>query len=171
MALHRIEGPVGVDLTATSTGSADFALGTKAVFRDTTNDSIRIFRYARSTALKDQKLLFTLDENYDIGSAATDTTVGTAAPCGACTTHYGYQIPEPTDTYSYGWVQTGGYFPGISALSACAASAEIYTSATAGTVDDAAGKLINSLRMVDTAGAAAPKIFFSPSEIEIPSAA
>jgi hypothetical protein len=149
MALHRIEGPVGVDLTATSTGAADFALGTKAVFRDTTNDSIRIFRYARTDGLRDQKAWYTLDQNYDVGAAMTSTTLNTAQPCGVCTPHYGYPLPAPTATYAYGWVQTGGYFPGVSALSACAASAEIYSSATAGAVDDAfsAHRLIAGLRM------------------------
>jgi hypothetical protein len=119
--------------------------------------------------LKDQKRWFSLDENYDVGDALTTTTANTAAPCAVCATHYGTQIPAPTATYSYGWVQTGGYFPGVSALSACAASAEIYTSATAGAVDDAfsAHRLIAGLRMTGTAGDAAAQPFFSPTELVV----
>lgn len=71
---------------------------------------------------------------------------------------------------SWGWVQTRGNFSGVQVLSTCSASSWIYTTATAGSLDDTstsqvkvAGLTINANQTVPAAAAAfsAVDIFFA----------
>ncbi len=64
----------------------------------------------------------------------------------------------------YGWVAVKGYFTGNFAAS-CVQDVKIYTTATAGVVDDASTTLINGLKLITTITTAASAPCFACAEM------
>lgn len=122
-----------------------FALGTKVQCTDGT-----IWRFVFTAAAKTVALCYPITKGYIVGAAGiTDTTAGGD--------NFGVpvQTTTPGATNLYFWIQTGGYIPQVSTHGAVAAGAAVYTSATAGKLDDSAGIPILGARWVSTGTAAA----------------
>jgi len=124
---------------------AAFALGTRVQCTDGT-----IWRFVFTAAAKTIGLAYPIGNNFVVGAAGiTDTTAG------------GDNVGIPRATTLAGttnfwfWIQTGGYFAAVETHHAVAAGANVYTSATAGKLDDTPGIPILGARWVSTGTAAA----------------
>jgi hypothetical protein len=148
MAHFAHNGPIGVSLTETPAGTGtssdegnEFALGSVV----TAQDSAIYMRVHASAAIAQYDFVG-IDENYE------------AAPLTAAMAGDGWQIGAAQVALAdndFGWVAVkGSNIKGAFAAS-CAADVALYTTGTAGTLDDATGTLINGVVCVLTPGTAA----------------
>jgi hypothetical protein len=159
---YPLDGTAGVDFTAVDSVPM-FTLGAKM-----NTSAGNTYRYVRFDAGKTAALVYDIDKDWEV-QAGTTTTTAAAAPilCGV----FAATVAVPAGkTFGYGWIQTAGTFPAVALLTLCAPDVELYTTATDGTLDDTATKLVSGLKNVGTAvgGATANRVCFSGSvEISI----
>lgn len=132
---------IQIDVLADATSTAKHAVGDK--FEDRKGG---VWVYGHASGAIDQYAACTIDEAGEI--AELTTTTSGAVPTAVC-------IPQVamTDNY-YAWAFRGSNGGSVDvdsvkvlAASNCAADAKLYTTATAGVVDDAATDLIQGLRL------------------------
>lgn len=175
MAEVRLDGPFGASPSDTESSvdtSPKFVLGSRLVtterYSDAGNDVVRIYRYCRTRQALTTKLVYKISSAWEVHdsitttNAALDTPVLLGVNVGAVT--------SPTGSV-YKWIQTGGLFSYLPVLTACSPSDALYTSATAGYLDDdgsAVGFLVEGVKNVGakTAGTGTC-IGFSPVEMYI----
>lgn len=140
----QTNGPLGVDVTAIET-SPKFDLGTE--FTDKLGTT---YRYVKSSGALAQYKLGYHDSAFICGAAATTALIGLAnsRPCLVLQMTGGF-----TATNQYGWAAVKGPLT-ISALTLCAATAQCYSTVTAGSVDDTAASMckIVGLSLASTVG-------------------
>jgi len=124
---YTIDGSTGVDLTATpadsEAGTPGFALG-KCV---STNDG-GVYMYVHANGAITQYDFVGIDENFEAASLTTAMADD------------GWMIGAAQVAFAdndYGWVATKGSNINGAVLASCAADVALYTSATAGSLDDA----------------------------------
>lgn len=132
------DGKLGVDIDATSTDLV-FALG------DIISANGAEYMYVRADEALAQYAAVKIDDDYECSELTT--TISGAEP-----TMVGCPQVAFADT-EYGWVAISGSFSIIGAAS-CAADVKLYTTATAGVVDDTATDLIQGLKIKTTLGGA-----------------
>lgn len=120
---YAVDGSVGIDLDATSS-SIEFQLGEKVMGNSGTE-----WVYVQANGAISQFDVVGIDENYQ---AAKITKA--MADDGWMV---GFAQVAFTDNY-YGWVATRGSDIGMNVLASCASDVALYTSATAGSLDDSA---------------------------------
>ena len=122
------DGKVGIDLTKKTTGTttdgagAEFALGTKVTASDGSN-----WVYVQAGAAITQYSWVAIDENYQ-------AVMGTKALADA-----GHEVGFAQVAFSdndMGWVCVNGKNITARVLASCAADVQLYTSGTAGALDD-----------------------------------
>jgi hypothetical protein len=133
------EGLAGLSIYD-STLEQKFALGTRTrVFTGTGKDKSAEVVYVRATAALTVGLLYELPliagtDAYLVDTAVTTTNAGTFG--GANGGSFACCVPAVTIPITeYGWAFVSGHFPMFLGLS-CAAQVKLYTTATAGLVDD-----------------------------------
>jgi hypothetical protein len=114
---------LGVDFTATPT-SADFALGTKVQGSDGTE-----WVYVQASGAITQYQFVGIDENFQ-AAALTKAMADDGWAVGAAQSAFADD--------DYGWVAIGGSNVSGNLLTLCAADVALYTSGTAGALDDTA---------------------------------
>lgn len=113
---------LGVDFTSTPT-TAEFELGTRVMGSDGTE-----WVYIQASGAITQYYTVAIDENYQ--AAHLTTALNTA----------GHQIGFAQSAFAdndYGWVATRGSNIKAAVASSCGADARLYTTTTAGVLDDA----------------------------------
>lgn len=141
MGISVISEPtLGIDVAETHT-VAQFQVGKHIQAANGT-----WYRYVQANGAKTAFLLYHFDELFQLEAAVT-TTIAAAAPLYLAVP----QIAMADD--AFGWVAVGGPMT-ISALTLCATDVELYTTATAGSVDDTVGSngLIQGLKLNSTVG-------------------
>lgn len=136
---HAIDGTLGVKTTDTST-TKEFALGATVNMSDGS-----CYRYLEADSALAAYAAVAAEE--DFGCAELTTTISGAEPNKVL-------IPQvAVASGSFGWgLETG---PGsVLALASCAADVKMYTTATAGALDDTATDLVNGLRLTAANGTA-----------------
>lgn len=156
MAAHSINGLLGVDLDATETSTTGvtprFALGTIVCGSDNTE-----YQYVRADAAITQYDAVKIDDDYEC-------TPLTTAISGSEPTRVGIAQVAFADT-DYGWVVISGSGT-VNAISGGGAAADvlIYTTTTAGQVDDVATDVIVGLKLTTAeSGGTAP--FFATTRM------
>lgn len=140
----QTNGPLGVDVTAIET-SPKFDLGTE--FTDKLGTT---YRYCKSIGALAQYKLSYHDTSYILGAAATTALIGLTNSRPVC-------VPQMSGGFTaanqYGWVAVKGPLI-VSALTLCAAVAQVYSTATPGSVDDTAASMckIVGLSLASTVG-------------------
>jgi hypothetical protein len=145
MAEHFVTPSAGIDLDATST-TKDFALGTVVCGTDSSGSYAAEYMYVTSASAVTQYAACKIDNDYAI-------TEVTNAISGTEPTAIGVpQIAmDGSSTAVYGWVVVSGSGT-VECATTVTANAKVYTTATAGRVDDTAssGDLIQGLTFVGT---------------------
>jgi hypothetical protein len=145
---------IGVDVTEQHT-SPKFTLGSKYV-----SPEGNTYRYVSQTAAAR-----TIGLVYGISEVFAVSTTGVVKT----ETHALLGIPQFTTTGAvrYFWIQTAGNFAAIETSAAAADNAGVYSTQTAGKVDDGddSGKLIRGIIFTTAAGGAASTTAFAPSEL------
>jgi len=142
---YVISGMAGVDLTKQTAGTttdgedAEFALGTKVQATDG-----QTWVYAQAGAAISQYDWVAIDENFQM-------VKGTKALADA-----GHEVgfaQAAFDDNDMGWVCVGGKNITVNVLASCAADVQLYTSGTAGKLDDTSGSqtLIRGVVLVTAA--------------------
>lgn len=134
------------DLTATSTSNL-FRLGAEHV---TPTGDIYVYVKGNATIAQYEYVKISQDGNFTITSMTTTTNPSTEPAMVGCA-----QVAFTSSLY--GWVVVRGAHTGKFAAS-CVQDVKIYTTATAGVVDDTATTLVNGLKLLTTitSAAAAP---------------
>ncbi len=137
-------------------GSQNFLMNQGAITWDT-NGSLWQYVVATADVAYGNYVKISEDGLFTVGAGATTTTNPSTEPasigCASLVTTLGSLTAIP-NTYG-GWVFRGyGYHIGNFAAS-CAQDVKIYTTATAGVVDDSATTLINGLKLITTITTAA----------------
>lgn len=140
----QTNGPLGVDVTQVSTTPL-FALG--AEFTDLVGTT---YRYVKSSASVGQYKLTYHDGSFVCAAETTTSLVGLTNSRAICVPQFSGGF---TAANQYGWVAVKGPLT-VSALTLCAASAQCYTTATAGSVDDTSASMckIVGLALTSTVG-------------------
>lgn len=115
------DGKIGIDLTATPT-TPEHPLGTRTVATDGQH-----FVYVQASGAITQYDVVGVDENFQ-AAAVTKAIVDD-----------GWEIGTAQVAFAdndYGWIATKGSNLTINVLGSCAADVALYTSATAGSLDD-----------------------------------
>lgn len=155
---------VGTSLTSNDYKLADnpeHAVGTKVVCED--GD---VYRYVTWTAAKTEELVYLIGDDWVVGDALSTSNDVQPLALGV----FPEAATAPTGTNAYGWIQTGGNFAGIEMLISCAPDVPLYSTATAGKLDDDSSgtKLIEGLKATHAAaGAAAANAAFCIHELTI----
>lgn len=136
------DGTLGIDLTATST-TKTFNLGDEKPGSDG-----NIYKYIKaSAAIAAYELCLLIEDGTAVG--ATTTTAG-AIPSEGVVPQVAFAINE------YGWAVSRGISFSVLGAASCVLNVKLYTTATAGVVDDAVTTLVEGLRLNETlTGAAA----------------
>jgi hypothetical protein len=140
------------DLSETST-VPKLAVGTK--YEDPSTG--KIFQYVKGggTIAQYEYVKISEDGNYTATSLTTTTNPSTEPALVGCVQNAGLT------SSLYGWVQRKGAHTGKFAAS-CVQDVKIYTTGTAGVVDDSATTLVNGLKLITTiVGAASVPAFAS----------
>lgn len=134
---HAINGILGVKTTDTST-TKGFALGASVDMSDGS-----CYRYIEADAALAAYAATAAEE--DFGCAELTTTISGAEPNKVL-------IPQvAVASGSFGWgLETG--LGSVLALASCVEDVKLYTTATAGAIDDTATDLIQGLRLTATNG-------------------
>ena len=137
---HAIDGTLGVNVTAATSSTKEFALGTAVQMSDGS-----CYRYIEADATITAAQAVAAEEDY--GCTPIDTTISGAEPNKVL-------VPQVAVTSGeFAWALESGVGT-VNALASCAADVKIYTTATAGAVDDTATDLIQGLRLTAANGTA-----------------
>lgn len=140
---------MGVDVTTATSTTAEYALGARVKVSD---GGEAMYVKAGSTVTAGDVLLIS-----SAGSAVPITTALTDA--GTATAHQYIGVAHVSITSgSYGWACTGGIpTAGISVLASCVRGSPLYTTTTAGALDDTStsSHLISGIQITTTATGAA----------------
>lgn len=145
---NRILAPqlAGIDVTQIDT-AAKYPLG---MYVDTgTGTAMTRWRYVKSTGTLAQYGTGIITDAWFIGAGATTTLVNSAVVCRLGVTQNAGGLVNG----NYSWVATMGNFR-LSVLTLCAADALLYTTATAGSLDDTATTKVVGVKITTTAGGA-----------------
>jgi len=135
---HALSGDLGINLSGTST-TQTFALGTEVSASDG-----NIYRYVKANGALALGAACVLDE-------AEEATETLTANLGAVPASLVFPQVAFADN-EYGWAVIRGTNFLVKALTLCAADVRLYTTATAGCVDDTATELIQGLRLNSVVG-------------------
>ena len=131
---------VGVDLTATPT-TPEFALGTIV------NANDGVYQYVHADGAIAQYALVKIDNSWEAAEGTT-TLLPSTEPSAVGIAQVAFADND------YGWVFIGPGEASVLALTLCVHDVKIYTTATAGAVDDTSTTLINGLKLKTTVGGA-----------------
>ena len=124
------------------------------------------FRYVKAQAAKTKGLAYGIDENYEVSSTGIVKT-GNYSLIGfpVATT----SAPASGYTYKYFWIQTAGNLARVETSAAVADNAQVYTTATAGKLDDgdASGAKIVGMKFTTAAGSATNTTAFLANEVGV----
>ena len=143
MSQYTSTGLIGANLASTSTtqifplGMEEFGIGTNGIGAT--------FMYVKAASAITAFDIAKIDDDFTIASLTTTISGSEPTACGAA------QIAFATN--EYGWVAVKGRFK-VNALTLCVADVKLYTTATAGAVDDTATDLIQGLKLLTTVGGA-----------------
>ena len=150
----------GVDTTVEH-NTPQFTLGEKYV-----SPEGNLYRYVRAAAAKTIGLFYGIGKDFTVTATAIVKTER----------HALLGVPSFTTSakatgydYKHFWIQTAGNFPRIEAAAASADAAGVYTTATAGKVDDGddTGKLIRGISFTAAAGGAVATTAFAANELSL----
>lgn len=144
--VYALSGKLGIDFS-TPTTTRDFALGTEVEGSDGNT-----YRYVQANGALDIGALCAIAETGEISEATTTTS-------GVVPTQYAFpQVAFADD--EYGWAVTRGENFLVLAAASCAADVKLYTSATAGVVDDSSTShdLLDGLRLNTAVGGSADAV-------------
>ena len=135
-----------VDLEVTSTVPL-FPLGT--IHRDPLG---RVWQYVKggATIAQYEYVKVSTDSNFTITSMTTTTNPSTEPADVGCV-----QVTGGFTSSLHGWIFRGGGLHTGKFAASCVQNVKIYTTATAGVVDDAATTLVNGLNLITTITSAA----------------
>jgi len=142
-----------------------FALGTRVVTKDG-----GVWRFVKAAAAKTAGLIYVVDEDWVVGGGLTTTLAAEPIRCGIpYATSSAPTAIDASASYTFFWLQTGGDFPVITTAGAVTANIALYTTATAGKVDDAstATILVHTLTALAALTAAGTTTGFSAEELHI----
>lgn len=139
-------GFAGVDIDNVST-TQQFALGT--VIQTTAG---AYYKYVQADGAKTQYFVYAIDHAGQLGAGVTQTTDDTAPLL--------LGIPQQATSFAdneYGWVFVGPGAARVRVLASCAIDVLIYTTATAGALDDASAsaKVVQGLKITTVNGGSA----------------
>lgn len=137
MAEHFVAPMAGINLDATSTDK-EFALGTEVCGTDSSGNYSAIYMYVRADAAITQYDAVKIDDDYEC-------TPITTAISGAEPTAVGIAQVAFADA-EYGWVVVKGSGT-VNVLSSAAADVKLYTTTTAGSLDDTATDLVQGVKL------------------------
>lgn len=156
MAEHFVAPSTGIDLDATSTDKT-FALGTIVCGTDSSGSYSAEYMYVRADAAITQYDAVKIDDDYEC--TPLTTAISGAEPTGVGVAQVAFADTE------YGWVVVSGSGT-VNCISAGGAAADVkmYTTTTAGQLDDVATDLVQGLKLTaaESGGTAA---FFAVSRI------
>jgi hypothetical protein len=144
-------GIIGIDPTRVTTNQ-EFALGVRGAVEDqSTGSGTKEYMYvsfAASTARAIGDLVLVSSAGAATGATSTNAAAGQAAGRRA-----GVVVATIASVASvqYGWVQVYGV-GAVAALTLCVLNTPLYTTATAGAVDDTATVLVNGIVLNSTVG-------------------
>lgn len=144
---------VGIDLTATST-SIQYGLGSKFIAND------GVYQYVKASAAVAQYafLKISSDGNWTVAEGTTTTNPSTEpAKCAIA------QVAIASA--SYAWVFVGPGLATCKFAASCVQDVKIYTTATAGVVDDSSTTLVNGLKLITTITSAAASPCWAACEL------
>lgn len=147
---------VGFDLNVTSTVPV-CAVGTR--YEDPSTG--KVFEYVKGggTIAQYEYVKISEDGNFTATSLTTTTNPSTEPAKVGC-----IQVSGGLTSSLYGWAQRKGAHTGKFAAS-CVQDVKIYTTGTAGVVDDSATTLINGLKLITTITSAASSPAFAAVEM------
>jgi len=122
-----------------------------------------IYRYVKAQAAKTVGLVYGINEDYEVSATGlVKTEIHPLVGIPAFTT----SAPASGYTYKYFWIQTAGAFAQIEAAAASADNASVYSTGTAGKVDDGddTGKVIKGLKFTAAAGGVVATTAFAAKE-------
>lgn len=144
--------PLGVDLTAIGNGDGTtagklipaYAVGTKVIAND------GVYQYVKATGTIAINDLVKITNTFGATSGTTTLLPNTEpAKCGVAN-------QAALIVNQYGWVFVGPGLVTVNVLASCVQDVKLYTTSTAGNVDDSATTLVNGLKLITTiVGAAA----------------
>ncbi len=146
-------GIIGIDPTRVTT-SPEFALGVRGAVEDqTTGSGTREYIYvsfAASTARAIGDAVLISSAGAAVAATSTNAAAGQSAG-----RKVGVVVATVASSTSvqYGWVQVYG-LGAVNALAACVLNTPLYTTATAGALDDTATVLVNGVVLNSTVGGA-----------------
>lgn len=151
MAQHSLDGCIGVDLDATGTSQV-FALG----FRQCASDNA-IYEYVRADEALAQYAAVKVDDDYECSELTT--AISGAEPTRVAVPQVAFADTE----YGYAVVCGSG---SVLAAASCAADVKLYTTTTAGVLDDTATDLVQGVKLTATnGGSQAAVAFFAAQEM------
>lgn len=143
--------PIGVDLTQLGIGSSTaeklipaFAVGTKVKCND------GIYQYIKASGTVAINDMVKISNTFTAASGTTTLLPSTEPAKVGVANQVAFIVNQ------YGWVFVGPGLVTVNVAASCVQDVKLYTTATAGVVDDAATTLINGLKLITTiVGAAA----------------
>ena len=140
MAEHFVSPSLGIDLDGTSTDK-EFALGTIVCGTDSSGSYAAEYMYVLSDANIAQYDAVKIDDDYTIEGLTT--TISGAEPTAVGVAQVAL---DGSSTSVYGWVVISGSGT-VSVSASAAADVKMYTTATAGELDDTATDLVQGLKL------------------------
>lgn len=142
--------PVAVDLAAIGIGTDTalklipaFAVGTKVKCND------GVYQYCKSVATLAIGDLVKISNTFTLTGVTTTTNPSTEpAKCGVV-------VGAALITGQYAWIFVGPGLVSVSCAASCVQDVKLYTTGTAGTVDDSSTTLVNGLKLITTITSAA----------------
>ena len=143
--VFSLNGKLGVDLDAVYSSLTD--AGNHVLGECIEGSDGNVYQFVRANGVVDQYDAVAIDEAGD--AVALTTAVSGAVPTavGACQVAF-------TDN-DYGWAVRKGQSFSVNALASCAGDVVLYTTTTAGHLDDASADQVHGVRLNETVGGTA----------------
>jgi hypothetical protein len=139
MATHTTTGIIGVDLDAVSTDLV-WTLGQIECASDGTE-----YMYVRADEALTQYSIVKIDDDHECSELTTAISGSEPTRCGVAQVAFA--------DLEYGWVAISGSFS-VRVLASCGADVKLYTTTTAGALDDTATDLVQGLKLTTANGTA-----------------
>lgn len=148
---YAIDQIVGIDFDSTPT-FPEFLVGTK-VKTDT-----GVYQYVHANGAIAQYAMVKIDDDWEAAEGTT-TLLASTEPAKVGIAQVAFADND------YGWVFVGPGLARCKFAASCVQDVKIYTTATAGVVDDASTTLINGLKLITTITSATDSPCFAANEL------